>query len=270
MDDWLLELGRGDRVLDIASASGSFPVGGLACSVIAVDEDPDAFRAAAPLPDGKHGRVVGRSERLPIASASIDLVVCSHALEHLLELEASLREIRRVLKPSGRLFVSVPRGYGLCDGLYRWAFEGGGHVNRFRRDDIVRLVESRVGLRLARGQKLYSSFAYLGAIPSLRHAPDLQPRLKRLAQLPRAVKAAQLVLYFATRMADRALGTESALYGWALWFDAGSGPAIETPAYVNVCLRCGSGHPKESVRRLPRRAWVCPSCEGRNPFWWER
>ena len=32
-------------------------------------------------------------------------------------------EIGRVLKPDGRLVVSIPNGYGLCDGIYRFVFE---------------------------------------------------------------------------------------------------------------------------------------------------
>jgi SAM-dependent methyltransferase len=215
-------------------------------------------------------RVFGRVEQLPIAPASVDLVICNHALEHFPHLDAALDEIGRVLKPSGRLYVSIPNGYGFCDGVYRWTFEGGGHVNRFRRDDLVRLVQSRVGVRLVQWQKLYSSFVYLHRVLPLLDSPppDLQVRLKRIAHLPRVfVKAAHRGLYVGTRVMDRWFGTEWAIYGWALWFNRGTGPAIENPPYVNVCMYCGAGHPAESVQRLQWRSWVCPSCQGRNLFW---
>jgi SAM-dependent methyltransferase len=270
MDDWLLELGPRHRVLDIASAGGSFPVVGLACSVIAIDEDPDAFGFAVPLPRADCWRVIGRSEQLPVASASIDLVVCNHALEHFLELDGALEEMGRVLKPDGRLYVAVPDGYGLCDSVYRWVFDGGGHVNRFRRGEIVTRVESRAGVHLAQWQKLYSSFAYLRTIPDLlaTAGPDLQGRLKRLARLPRPlVKATQCGLYAGTRGIDRLIGTDLAIYGWALWFDRGAGRATESAPYLNVCMRCGAGHPAESVPRLRWRSWMCPSCLARNPLW---
>ena len=272
MDDWLIEAREGDRVLDIASATGSFPTAGLACCVIALDEDPDAF-ADAPDAVGRCWRVIGRSERMPVASASIDLAVCSHALEHFQNLDAALDEIRRVLKPEGRLFVSVPDGYQVCDTLYRWLFQDGGHVNRFRREDLVRRIEARVGLRLAAWQKLYSSFTYLRNIPGLRNwaAPDLQPRLKRFAQLPRAaVDGAQAVLYAATRIADRLFATDSAVYGWALWFAPGAGTPKENPPWRNVCLHCGAGHPAEAVGRLSWRRWICPACHRCNPCWLRR
>jgi len=236
---------------------------GLVCSVIAIDEDPDAFSAA--VTDARRSRVIGGVERLPIASASIDLVICNHALEHFQELEAALEEIARVLKPDGRLYISVPDGRGFCDRIYRWVFEGGGHVNRFRREDLVRLVESRVGVHLAQWQKLYSAFNYLRGIPDLRNAPDLQARLKWIARLPRRLnRATQWGLYLTTRVADRFLGTQLAVYGWALWFDRGSGAAVENPASVNVCMCCGAGHPPEPSQRF---SWTCLLCRGRNPVW---
>jgi SAM-dependent methyltransferase len=256
--DWLLQLGASDRALDLASAGGSFSVAEVACSVIAIDEDPGAFLAD----DAVRRRVVARLEHLPVASGTIDLVVCNHALEHIAELMPALDEIGRVLKPSGRLYVAVPDGHGLCDGLYRCLFEGGGHVNRFRRDEFVRLIEARTGLRLARWQKLYSSFGYLRGIPDLPDAPDLQARLQRLRRLPRrAIYAAQAVLYAGTRVLDGWLKTSSAIYGWAFWFERSAAAALENPPYVNVCLYCGAGHPPDSGTRL------CEVCGRRNRWW---
>lgn len=234
-----------------------------------IDEDFDVFRATVPDASEKRCRVIGGVERLPIASASIDLVIGNHALEHFQELEAALKEIARVLKPAGRLYITVPNGNGFCDDVYRWLFEGGGHVNRFLRDDLVRLVESRVGVRLAQWQSLYSSFAYLRGIPDLGNEPrpDLQARLKRIARLPRdVIRTAQWELYVGTRVVDRFLGTNLATYGWALWFDHGAGTAIEKPPWVNVCMRCGTSHPPEPAQQSP---WSCLSCGEPNPVWFD-
>lgn len=270
MNDWLCELRQGDRVLDIASASGSFSLTGLDCSVIAIDEDAAAFHNAAPTPDQKLSQVVGRCERLPIASATIDLVICNHALEHIIELTPAIEEIGRVLKPTGRVYVSVPDGNSVCDGIYRWLFEGGGHVNRFKRDDLIRLIESRIGVRLAQSQKLYSSFGYLRGIPDLLAdpKPDLQVRLKRIARLPRfVIHAVQTGLYVGTRVVDRWFRTSAAIYGWALWFDRVGRTPIENRPFVNVCMYCGSGHPRSSSEAPFYRSWACASCGRQNRFW---
>jgi 2-polyprenyl-3-methyl-5-hydroxy-6-metoxy-1,4-benzoquinol methylase len=45
---------------------------------------------------------------LPLASASVDVAFCMEVLEHVPDDERALREIARVLKPGGRLVVSVP------------------------------------------------------------------------------------------------------------------------------------------------------------------
>lgn len=46
--------------------------------------------------------------RLPVADASVDSVLCSQVLEHVFEPDAFLEEIRRVLRPDGRLLLTVP------------------------------------------------------------------------------------------------------------------------------------------------------------------
>jgi len=86
---------------------------------------------------------------LPFATDSFDVVICTEVLEHVIDYEAMLREIRRILKPSGQLAVSVPR-FGpewLC-----WRLSAdyhrvkGGHVRIFRSARLERTVE-RLGLR---------------------------------------------------------------------------------------------------------------------------
>lgn len=44
----------------------------------------------------------------PLAAASYDVVICSQVLEHVREPQQVLRELHRVLKPGGRLWLSTP------------------------------------------------------------------------------------------------------------------------------------------------------------------
>ena len=48
------------------------------------------------------------AHQLPYPSASFDVVVCLEVLEHLRNYRQALAEIRRVLKPSGKLIASIP------------------------------------------------------------------------------------------------------------------------------------------------------------------
>lgn len=49
---------------------------------------------------------LGKIELLP--DASIDVGICNHTLEHLLDPAAALRQFARILKPGGRLILHVP------------------------------------------------------------------------------------------------------------------------------------------------------------------
>ena len=57
--------------------------------------------------------VVASSEFLPFESDCFDGVICTEVLEHLKEPQRCLSEIRRVLKPGGTVYLSVPQNWGL-------------------------------------------------------------------------------------------------------------------------------------------------------------
>jgi SAM-dependent methyltransferase len=274
--DWIEQLGPDQWALDVGSGAGSFPNSGFACRMLALDEDPNAFAGTPREPAaGRYLRLVGRSDRIPCRDASIDLLICHHALEHIENLDESLSEMARVLKAGGKCYFSFPNGYGLCDGIYRYVFEGGGHVNRFRRDAIVRKIEERLQVGLVRWQKLHSSFVYLRRLAELLQdpPPDLQKRLLAIGRLPRwTIGAAQLLLYTGTRGIDRVFGTGLAVYGWAFFFERNAADrAAEQPGYVNVCPYCGAGQPAASAARsgsgiAGRLLCRCGNCQRLYPF----
>jgi len=52
-------------------------------------------------------KVTGVSEHIPFADQSIGSVICFNMLDHVHDTKRTLREISRVLKPAGRLFLMV-------------------------------------------------------------------------------------------------------------------------------------------------------------------
>jgi SAM-dependent methyltransferase len=85
------------------------------------------------------------------ADASVDMILCSHVLEHVPEDRKAMREIRRVLKPDGFAVLLVPLVVGLdetnedpsinTDAL-RWKYFGmGDHVRQYGKRDFVTRLE---------------------------------------------------------------------------------------------------------------------------------
>lgn len=87
---------------------------------------------------------------LPFADDTFDVVICSEVLEHIPDYESVLAEIDRVLTPTGRLAVSVPRfaPEWICWRLSRAYHQvEGGHIRIFRTGQLRRAIE-RLPFRL--------------------------------------------------------------------------------------------------------------------------
>lgn len=56
----------------------------------------------------KSSVAVGDIENLPLCDRSVDLVICSEVLEHLLSPDAAIAEMNRVLRPGGFCLISAP------------------------------------------------------------------------------------------------------------------------------------------------------------------
>lgn len=72
-------------------------------------------------------QVYGDAQSIPILTASIDNVLLLDVLEHLPKPEDCIREIRRILKPGGKLILQVPFMYPIHDDpldFQRWTIHG--------------------------------------------------------------------------------------------------------------------------------------------------
>lgn len=163
-----LSLKPGDRVLDLGCGEGRHTHGlhmldGI--EAIGVDMDVASLEKAreglASLPQRPEGGpqttqfLVGDATRLEFADNAFDALICSEVLEHLPDYNAALAEIRRVLKPDGRLCITVPHAWPerICwklapppDG---YPFQPGGHIRIFDEVELRYAVEQH-GFRLFR------------------------------------------------------------------------------------------------------------------------
>jgi SAM-dependent methyltransferase len=249
----------GARVLDLGAGPGSFPAERPDLLVVRLDvEKPHR------LGDGSY--VLADAARMPFAPASFHLVISNHSLEHFIALEATVREIGRVLKPDGVLYVAVPDATTLTDRVYRWLGRGGGHVNPFRSPaEVAALVGRLTGLPLRSTTVLFSSLSFLN-----RHNFVTAPP-RRIALFAFGNELFLAISIWMLRGLDRRCGTKLSRYGWSFLFgNVAGGEPPET--WVNVCVRCGSGHSEPYLRKHARLvriaglfpAYRCPACSGFN------
>lgn len=92
----------GDTVVDFGCGGGHMVAGLNAARRIGIEPNPYARAAAAPL-----GIEVAESAA-EVETGIADVVLCHHALEHALAPWAELVELRRILKPGGRLVLWLP------------------------------------------------------------------------------------------------------------------------------------------------------------------
>ncbi|MER5768160.1 class I SAM-dependent methyltransferase [Streptomyces sp. NPDC001985] len=75
--------------------------------IVGVDWSQDALRRARTrLPDVVRGEL--GTGRLPFRSGAVDAVLFSEVIEHLVDPDSALDELRRVLRPGGHLMLSTP------------------------------------------------------------------------------------------------------------------------------------------------------------------
>lgn len=116
-----LDLRPGERVLDVGTGFGrhAFEVARRGAQVVALDfaeaevvttrNTIAAMVVAGEIPEDRFaGALRGDATRLPFPDGSFDAVITSEVLEHIQDDVTALAEMVRVLRPGGRLAVTVP------------------------------------------------------------------------------------------------------------------------------------------------------------------
>jgi SAM-dependent methyltransferase len=62
------------------------------------------------------------SERMPLADDSVDVVICNHVYEHVLDPVALFAELRRVLRPDGVAYLGLGNRLGIVEPHYKLPF----------------------------------------------------------------------------------------------------------------------------------------------------
>jgi 2-polyprenyl-3-methyl-5-hydroxy-6-metoxy-1,4-benzoquinol methylase len=100
----------GERVLDVGCGEGRFTAELAAAGVqgVGIDVAEEPLRRARAGHPGVDVRIVDTCGPWPLADASFDAVWAGEVIEHVVDTAGWLSEVRRVLRPGGRLLASTP------------------------------------------------------------------------------------------------------------------------------------------------------------------
>ncbi|GAA2093859.1 class I SAM-dependent methyltransferase [Actinomadura alba] len=152
MDFQRFPLSPGDHVLDMGCGAGrhAFEVYRRGANVVAFDMDREelaevsrmfgAMELAGEVPEGASAKTVqGDALGLPFPDDSFDKIIAAEVLEHIPDDMSAMTELLRVLKPGGRLAVTVPSWLPerICWALSEdYHTAPGGHVRIYTRAEL--------------------------------------------------------------------------------------------------------------------------------------
>ncbi len=232
------ELPQGSRVLDLGCGSGtvayeSFP------HLQFVAADQFVHKASAGWPTNA-ALALADAERLPWREGTFDAAICNFVFEHFADPVSALRELDRVIRVGGLLYISVPRASSLQDRLYRFVIKGGGHLQSYSMPNFVQMVYRETGFKLEGYADAAGGFTWMRELPygeALRRILFRSFRLWREATGWDPVAASDFLLLF--RLA----------------------PSLGYKVIDEVCSHCGDAHDR---RAAADDAWVCPACGYQN------
>lgn len=101
-------LGRAERALDVGCGDGRLSAELDADELTAADVSAVALERARPRLPRARLLELDPDAPLPLPDAELDLVLCAETIEHVRDVQLLLSEMRRVLRPGGRLALTTP------------------------------------------------------------------------------------------------------------------------------------------------------------------
>ncbi len=165
---------RGARVVALDLNAGD--LAGVAAMFTAMDEAGESAQA------GTAVAVRGNAHHLPFPDGAFDFVIASEILEHIPDDDAAIAEAVRVLRPGGRLAVTVPRWWPerLCWALSDAYHAGeGGHGRLYPRRQLLRRLRSAdvVPVGTHHAHALHSPYWWLKCLFGTENERARLPRL---------------------------------------------------------------------------------------------
>lgn len=143
------------KVLDIGCGVGDFlhtaEMHGWECTGVEPSEDAKVIAQKR-----MHGRIISSEDLENIPEGYYDLITMWHVLEHVDDLKWQIEQLRRLVKPKGRIVIALPN-YKSYDGQYYkelWAaYDVPRHLNHFSKTTLTKIFKAS-GLELVKMDKL--------------------------------------------------------------------------------------------------------------------
>jgi SAM-dependent methyltransferase len=141
----LSELRPGDRALDLGAGAGEFTaeMAGAGAAAIGAEVAEAAVARAQRSHPKLEFRLVPIDGPLPFDDNEFDLVWASEVIEHIADTGAWLSDVRRVLRPRGRLLITTPSHGRLrvaLVGIERFSEPLGDHLHLYTRRSLSTLL----------------------------------------------------------------------------------------------------------------------------------
>lgn len=157
-------LPAGARVLDVGCGTGGFlelmerENSGIETVGIDLGTPPDFL--------SRGDFLRASANALPFADNSFDVVTCAHVIEHLVDPEPCVRELLRVCRPGGSIYIETPSPRAAWVPLFNTFWDDPTHVRPYSRTGLKRLLEI-VGAEVAGSGVKHSLAAVLFGLPYL-------------------------------------------------------------------------------------------------------
>jgi SAM-dependent methyltransferase len=114
----------GWRALDIGCSAGYIAdeLRQQQATVTGIDIDASGLAQAAARFGPAVSFLSASGDSVPVADASVDLIVFNHIYEHAVDADAVMTEIRRVLKPDGLVYLGLGNRFGVVEPHYQLPF----------------------------------------------------------------------------------------------------------------------------------------------------
>ncbi|MFQ5405838.1 MAG: class I SAM-dependent methyltransferase [Candidatus Micrarchaeia archaeon] len=220
-------------VLDLGAGQGSFDYSNTKFKIKAVDLTPPT----KPFSENVEF-VKADASNLPFEDGYFDVVFANWTLEHFINIDSCISEVRRVLKKDGLFYCSVPDSCGIEDKIYRRVYKNS-HVQKFNFESFVKMLYANK-FQIVSFSDWSSGFNYCHDHNKLKRIHDLTIKI--------------------TKKVDQKFKTKLSRCGWIFLSKAVDEVGLKTAPF-NICKKCGSGIP---YSQITESFWICPNCKKRN------